>query len=331
MRPNLFSFATSELSQDAFLCWLLSWADCKYISTNVALHRVGIQLLNLIYSKAGVQPPTQFSSVEILKQKAGIDILCIVNEDTVVLIEDKVGTKQHSDQLARYKDYVSKTWSAIDKIILIYLQTGDQSDYSEVKKHGYIVFGRNDALKILESQEGAAANQGSDICSDFSSYLREIENDVQSYAALPFAKWSWNSWKGFYTRLQEELNHGDWDYVPNPSGGFLGFWWHFRGDPHCEQYLQLEMEKFCFKIWVADKSKRAELRNFWHSKLIKESHVHGLKLKRPDRFGNGEYMTVAVLAQEYRSTNAQGVLDLCETCTLIRKAEALLDALDLSA
>ena len=26
-RPNLFAFGRSELSQDAFLCWLLAWAD----------------------------------------------------------------------------------------------------------------------------------------------------------------------------------------------------------------------------------------------------------------------------------------------------------------
>ena len=24
--PNLFHYATSELSQDAFLCWMLAWA-----------------------------------------------------------------------------------------------------------------------------------------------------------------------------------------------------------------------------------------------------------------------------------------------------------------
>ena len=28
--PNLFKFATSELSQDAFICWLLSWAKKDY-------------------------------------------------------------------------------------------------------------------------------------------------------------------------------------------------------------------------------------------------------------------------------------------------------------
>ncbi len=25
--PNLFSYATSELSQDAFICWSLEWAS----------------------------------------------------------------------------------------------------------------------------------------------------------------------------------------------------------------------------------------------------------------------------------------------------------------
>ena len=27
MTPNLFDFATKELSQDAVICWLIAWAD----------------------------------------------------------------------------------------------------------------------------------------------------------------------------------------------------------------------------------------------------------------------------------------------------------------
>ena len=26
-KPNLFEYATSELSQDAFICWLLAWIE----------------------------------------------------------------------------------------------------------------------------------------------------------------------------------------------------------------------------------------------------------------------------------------------------------------
>ncbi|MFD2933106.1 hypothetical protein [Spirosoma flavum] len=28
-RPNLFTYATSELSQDAFICWLAAWVNSK--------------------------------------------------------------------------------------------------------------------------------------------------------------------------------------------------------------------------------------------------------------------------------------------------------------
>lgn len=34
-KPNLFSIATKELSQDAFITWLLQWADDKYKKKNI--------------------------------------------------------------------------------------------------------------------------------------------------------------------------------------------------------------------------------------------------------------------------------------------------------
>lgn len=37
-KPNLFTYATSELSQDAVLCWLFSWADPKQSREDEALH-----------------------------------------------------------------------------------------------------------------------------------------------------------------------------------------------------------------------------------------------------------------------------------------------------
>ena len=39
-RPNLFTYATAELLQDAFLCWLLAWADPSYRATDPTLHGV---------------------------------------------------------------------------------------------------------------------------------------------------------------------------------------------------------------------------------------------------------------------------------------------------
>ncbi len=186
MRPNLFWYATSELSQDAMLWWFLSWADKKQKSEDPNIHKVGIAFIDSIYEKTSIKAPSIYESIEIRQQDGGIDILCIVNGDTAIIIEDKVGTKQHSEQLPRYKEYVSKLKFPADKILSIYLQTRDQSDYREVEKHGYMVYERQTLLKVLESVAGNAACEKSDILSSYTCYLRKIENDVQSFRKLPW-------------------------------------------------------------------------------------------------------------------------------------------------
>ncbi len=325
MKPNLFKYATSELSQDAILCLLLSWADNNRKTDDPILHELGRNFLNSIYQCIKGTDPGSYQSIEIRQQDGGIDILCLINGDTALIIEDKVGTKQHSDQLARYKEHVIQKGFASDKIIQVYLQTRDQSDYSEVTKHGYSVYERGDLLKVLESSAGIAAQEKSDVISSYSSYLRHIENEVQSFRTLPPKDWSWESWKGFYTELQRALEDAKWDYVPNQSGGFLGLWWHFLGNNECDQYLQIEQEKFCFKIHVEDQEKRRELRDHWHNRILEECSRHGLKAKRPDRFGNGYCMTVAILDQDFRIVNDRNQIDLRKTIELLKRAESVLN------
>lgn len=327
MLPNLFHFATSELSQDAVLCWLLSWADTKYKSDHPHLHAASKALFTMIYERAGLKVPIEFHNIEVRKQDGGIDILCFINGETAILIEDKVGTHQHSDQLVRYKDYVFKERGfPSDKVIPIYIQTGDQSDYSEVAKHGYSIVERIDLLNVFESETGIIAKSKSDIMRDFAVYLRQIEDDVQSFHTLPPSDWSWNSWIGFYTTIQKQLKDGNWDYVSNPAGGFLGFWWYSHENDECEVYLQLEQERFCFKISVDDAEKRRELRQHWYEKFISKCPEQGLKVRRPDRFGNGQYMTVAILDEEYRVVGANRLIDLAETLKIIQYAQHLIDA-----
>lgn len=323
MRPNLFHFATSELSQDALLCWLLSWADGQYADNS--LHGIGRLLLNLIYARAGMKVPESISLV-VERQQGHIDILCVVNKETAIVIEDKAGTKQHSGQLDKYREHVTAELGyAPDNMILVYIQTGDQSDYGPVIKSGYIRVGRADLLNILDAEPSRAAKEQSDILCDFSSYLRQIEDGVQSYRSTPPEKWSWDAWKGFYSRLQNETGDGNWDYVANPSGGFLGYWWHFCGDDTFNVYLQLEQEKLCFKIWVKESAKRGKLRSYWHDKIMMAGRAQGLSVKRPRRFGLGQYMTVAVLADDYRRTSDDGLIEMDKTVGLLMSSQAVID------
>jgi hypothetical protein len=289
------------------------------------LHTIGKALLNYIYVRAGLVAPVT-PSIVVEKQKGHIDILCVVNKELAIVIEDKAGTKQHAGQLDKYKVHVTTELGyAPSNMILVYIQTGDQSDYEDVAKSGYMRINRADLLALFESEEAQGAMAHSDILSDFSAHLRRIEDDVQSYRTTRPSQWSWEAWKGFYSKLQAELGDGNWDYVAKPSGSFLGFWWHFQGNDDFNVYLQLEEQKLCFKIWVKDIQRRGELREYWHEKIMAAGKLSGLLVKRPNRFGSGEYMTMALLATDYRLTGEDGLLDMEKTLGVLSSAQAVID------
>ena len=90
--PNLFDFAPKELSQDAILCWLFSWANPRLQRLNTELHEAGCRLLALLFQKHGLDFPRE-SSVQVHRQVDHVDILVEVGLQYIVLIEDKTKTK----------------------------------------------------------------------------------------------------------------------------------------------------------------------------------------------------------------------------------------------
>lgn len=319
--PNIFEFATSELSQDAFICWLLSWADERNESNDYALHQTGKRFLDSLFDATNgrVPRPSGYSRIEVKKQYKRIDVLVLVNEDTAVIIEDKTDTKNHSGQLRRYLEEVETTISR-QHIAAIYLKTGDQASYEDVERAGYSVFRRADLLLVMD--EGRNHGVTNDVFTDFHDYLLGIDQAVDSYREKPIAEWDWRCWTGFFLELQKQLGDGKWDYVPNPGGGFMGFWWHWRTN----KYLQLDEGKLCFKIEVEEESEQSRKRNEWHHTLINNCEDLELSVSKPSRFGKGTWMTVAVLDEGYRRTDASGILDVDATVSVLRKAEQFLDS-----
>ena len=325
-RPNLFSYAISELSQDAFICWLLSWASPEYKSTDDSLYQCSVNFIQALFEKHLKVSPPEISNVEISKQDNNIDVLCIINDEYAILIEDKTGTKDHSNQLARYlKDVKNRSYEE-KNILPTYFKTEDQGDYTDIFSKGYKLFHRSDFLEVLNKYTG-----DNSILLDYREHLQSISDGVESYKSLPIEKWDWYSWVGFYLQLQKELGSGNWDYVPNASGGFLGFWWYSQGNEVCEQYLQLEEGKLCFKIWVDESQDRSELRSKWHNLIKAKSTESDLDIDKPVRFGNGQYMTVCVYVGEYRVTDNNKVIDIDKTVSRLKKAENLLESVKQNA
>ena len=315
--PNLFDWATSELSQDAFICWLLSWANNI---ENTALFNTAKRLISELTNDE-VQA---FKNVKIIKQRYHIDILCVVDDDKVILIEDKTNTKNHSNQLEEYLNKLTKDFDR-DKIFPVYLKTGDQSDYYSIKKAGYKLFLRPDFLKLLNY--GIQQGVNNSIYLDFNDHLSRIEKAVQSYKLLPVSKWHTDSWKGFYSELQGKLKAGNWDYVPQKNGGFLGYWWYWKrnkyNDTEYEYYLQLEHGKFCFKLYPFKKENARQIRDYYRSKLYPKAKEHGIEIYQNGRIGR--WMTVAALRNPYIQTDNNGMLDMEKTITMIEKIQNMID------
>ena len=336
-RPNLFDYATSELSQDAFLCWLLKWADPACQRFSEALHEAGVDLIRLLSAKKKKRLPKRINSVEVFKQYGNkeygyIDVLCKINEDdddrTAILIEDKKGAQEHSNQLQRYIELVKKEFPE-DRILPVYVQTEDQSDYNEVRKHGYAVICRPDLLDELEKH--TKARQESDVLDGFLQCLSRIEDDVQSWKSTEPQDWQWNAWKGFYMELQSKLG-GGWGYVPNQAGGFLGCWfgdWAPVGG--AESYLQIEQGELCFRISVEGGADRRALRGYWHRAFMVRCEEEEIYAHKPARFGYGNTMTVVEVEPDHWLMVRDGRVDVAATVARLEKCLGVVkDCVDIS-
>jgi hypothetical protein len=322
--PNLFQWATSELSQDAFLCWLIDWTHPAYKGINPLLSKSAKAFIDLMTE-------SKIHSIETLsieRQYKNIDIVVLINGIHVILIEDKVHSKEHGNQLSRYKNLLEDKY--LDKKIHpVYLKTGDQSNYKRAKDNGYKIIRRIDLLEVLE--DGIKSGIKNHIYIDFTNFLKRRENAVLSYLRLPFEDWQWDSWKGFYQDVQKRFNDGTWDYVPQKNGGFLGYWWHWNSakfdDIYFEYYLQLEHTKLCIKIYVeGTKENKYNVRNQFRQKLYPLAKKHQIDIYQNGSIG--KWMTVAALSNEYRVKDKSNFIDMKATIDNLKRINNLIDAIN---
>ncbi len=340
--PNLFSYAPDEKTQDGFISWMLAWAVATddQSKNDPGLRKYGLVLLNSFFEKAGKTAPKEIKSFEINRQhkidvgkkkRGSIDILCVIKGETEIypiIIEDKVATKDHHNQLSNYLTAIKKDYQeCINNILPIYFKTYDESDYSGVESKNYTPFLRADILAVLAEYNG----KDSILC-NYRNYLQEIENEVQSYRTKNIADWNGRQWTGFYIEVKNRLKTGNWNGVKPPGQRvFMAFYWGWQGESGVlRQYLQLQENKLCFKIEVTGKNVRSSIRNKWHSMVMEKAKEFDLKLSKPKKFGTGETMTVCMLVDDYRVADDRGVIDMDRTIERLKQAEELLKSLKAS-
>lgn len=242
-RNNIFNFATSELSQDAFICWLCNWVnfdDNDLSEDEKKLKELAIDFIEkMLGEKLGDR------KVNIKRQYQKIDVLLEIQNktefiekipvvDMYVIIEDKVGTGLHSNQQKTYRDIISEKYNrSRAKIKVVYYKICDEDNMERLKEEGIdIIFERKDMLALLEKYKNSFNNI---LVEDYYNYLNNIEKDVNSYIDKKLEDWNSNCYIGFFKELKNKkklLEHAigrqkdcSWGYVNNSSGGFMGMWW----------------------------------------------------------------------------------------------------------
>ena len=153
-KPNVFNYATKELSQDAVICWLLDWAGRQDAQgeEDKALRDCGRRFVEALLDEHGASLDGDIKKIEIRQQDKSIDVLARINyhndRQQVLLIEDKTSTGDHSGQLKRYYDAVVEGKTGLGEVseetlYPIFFKTGNQSRAEEKRIEESVETGRS--------------------------------------------------------------------------------------------------------------------------------------------------------------------------------------------
>ena len=126
---NIFTFATGELSQDAFICWCLNWINESDAVTTHRYRQLGLELLAKLIdnlSNIDVLSKVNIKSIDkiiLVQQVLNIDVLAIIPQyKLAIIIEDKTSTSEHGNQIKFYRESLEdvfknkKPWNAYTKL-----------------------------------------------------------------------------------------------------------------------------------------------------------------------------------------------------------------------
>ena len=215
---NLFNFATSELSQDAFFCWSLNWLAVKE-DTDDPYYKYGKAMLDLFL---GENKKDIYKEVKVLKQFNRIDVLVLFkdNQDNqyALIIEDKTNTSEHNEQIENYKNQLNYALSKNqdigyenlpgNQIYTAYVKTGIMyTDDLDMKNKVNTTINLDKLLKFLdlfhEVSNQTITTINSNIFLDYYEYLHGI-NDFQNEIIDNFKK---NQYVDNYESTNTELGY----------------------------------------------------------------------------------------------------------------------------
>jgi len=157
--PNIFhilKISNTEIRHSNFLSWLLDPSQSHKMG-DIFLKR----FLREVFSSDKFDKLNQvdvegmnLSDVQIYREWKNIDILIVLNE-IVVCVENKILTKEHSNQLQRYRKIVEENFPNLKRIFVYLTPFGDisenESDIYEPISYVFVVETLERILKVYSS------------------------------------------------------------------------------------------------------------------------------------------------------------------------------------
>ncbi|MBF1103717.1 MAG: hypothetical protein HXL50_09540 [Solobacterium sp.] len=221
---NLFDFATSELSQDAFLCWSLNWLGVKE-DTEDPYYKYGKAMLDLFL---GEYKKDTYKEVKVLKQFNKIDVLVLFKDNNdnqyALIIEDKTNTSEHNEQIKKYKEQLNDELSkrhdikyrnlAENQIYSTYVKTGIMYTDDKFKANeSTVIIDINNLHDVISKHVGLCK---SDIILDYYEYLKKEIN--------------------YRNGVEDSINNGEFESRITDGYGQLYFLNCLFGEPE-QQYI----------------------------------------------------------------------------------------------
>ncbi|GLU52033.1 PD-(D/E)XK nuclease family protein [Dyadobacter frigoris] len=334
MIPNIFDIATKELHQDAFIVWLLKWADPENKKYDPLLCACGQDFVKQLIAKQSQDSISSIEKVKAGRQKDNIDIWAEVStteNSYFIIIEDKIFSKQHGKQLVKYEEHGElHALETKFKSIYIYLKTGSES-IIEMNSglSNFKSFIRKDFINIFKRHENISNN----IFLDFKSRLIRLDDGYKAFNSSIIYSWTEDYWIGFYEFLETQFSDLNWSFVNRRDGS--GFWNAYfipaindRWNGH-SVYLQIEQGRLCFKINTddseKDRTKLKFLRNALGKIIFDKAEILKInEIQKPKSLGIGNAMTVAVIESETWLGPSDSIIDKEAVINRLKRYRAFL-------
>ena len=247
MPPNIFTYATSELSQDAFICWLVA---CAFDDED-SLRKCGTEFIRRLWNHGrGTTSGNTCAITDVTEPqrqhgKSKIDVYFEARVDETLVgfaIEDKINSEMGDDQLPGQRVEI-QSYGHLDDKRLIYYKTGYvfEDERKKANDAGFVVFDAQDMLKFLN---GGSAQNVHEILRQYREHLatqvRDIndlfQNSDMTYASVQSKCMSMlrdrlvksmDCWAGFLNetmRLPDDKHHVTRGQNMGTKGPWTQYW-----------------------------------------------------------------------------------------------------------